>query len=93
VQIDTRARQIDDAKHRPLLNRRLVVVPDNRDSIKNKSAPKPPILAADSRGLPSLRIYPLGVFQSQFERALVITSRRPSKICGYVRTIPFGRTG
>jgi hypothetical protein len=53
VQIDTRARQIDDAKHRPLLNRRLVVVPDNRDSIKNKSAPKPPILAADSRGRPS----------------------------------------
>jgi hypothetical protein len=83
-------RQIDDAEHGPLLNRPLVVVTENRDSIKYKSAPEPPILAADSRGLPSLRIYPLAAFQSQFERDPVITSRRtaPSKICGqFVRSL------
>jgi hypothetical protein len=91
----TSANKIHDAEHRPLLNRPLVVVTENRDSIKYKSAPEPPILAADSRGLPSLRIYPLAAFQSQFERDLVITSRRtaPSKTCRSVRPIPFGRAG
>jgi hypothetical protein len=59
---------------------------------------RPPSLrsfAADSHGLPSLRIYSLAACQSQFERDLVITSHRtpPSKICGSVRAIPFGRAG